>query len=402
MATTVSSTRPAYQADISLAHPPSGVRWPVRAVLVAATCVLVGVVWDISWHMSIGRDTLWSPPHLVTYAAGLIVGITCGWLALHTTFRGTADERGHAVAFWGFRAPLGAWICIWGAFAMLASAPFDDWWHQAYGLDVKIISPPHVVLALGMYAVVVGAMVMTAAARSDAPDARTRRRLEWGLVYALGVMLSMVAVFTTEYSQRGAQHASLFYRVSAMAYPVLLCGAARASGLRWSATRVAAVYMAVRMLQGWILPLVPAEPKLGPIFYPMTHLAALEFPLLLVVPALGVDWLVQRPRDDEARPRRDLLLAPLVGVAFVLLLLAAQWPFATFLHSPAARNWFFFADQNFVFWGRATSLYRQYRFFPGDPSTAAFLAGIGRAVVFATLSAFVGLSWGRWLRRVRR
>ncbi len=28
---------------------------------------------------------------------------------------------------------------------MITSAPFDDWWHNAYGLDVKILSPPHVV-----------------------------------------------------------------------------------------------------------------------------------------------------------------------------------------------------------------------------------------------------------------
>ena len=55
--------------------------------------------------------------------------------------------------FWGFRAPLGAWVCIWGAFAMLTSAPFDDWWHNAYGLDVKILSPPHVVLAAGIGAI---------------------------------------------------------------------------------------------------------------------------------------------------------------------------------------------------------------------------------------------------------
>ena len=30
---------------------------------------------------------------------------------------------------------------------MLTSAPFDNWWHDAYGLDVKIISPPHMFLA---------------------------------------------------------------------------------------------------------------------------------------------------------------------------------------------------------------------------------------------------------------
>lgn len=403
MATTIHPPSKSFQADDrALALRPSRIPWPIRLVLIAATCVVVGIIWDISWHMTIGRDTLWSPPHLATYSAGLIVGLTCGWLALHTTFRGTVEERGRAVSFWGFRAPLGAWVCVWGAFAMLASAPFDDWWHSAYGLDVKIISPPHAVLALGMYAVVVGAMLMTAAERHRAPDARTRRRLELGLVYALGVMLSMVAVFTTEYSERGFQHASRFYVVSAMAYPVLLAASARASTLPWAATRVAAVYTALRVLQGWLLPLFSAEPRLGPIFHPMTHMAALEFPLLLLGPAVAIDLLVRRLGDGDGRARRDLLLAPALGVAFVLVLLALQWPFASFLHTPAARNWFFFTDQNFVFWMRPTSRYQRFLFFPGDPSVAVFAAGIARACAYAALSAFVGLSWGRWLRQVRR
>ena len=43
---------------------------------------------------------------------------------------------------------------------MLTSAPFDNWWHNAYGLDVKIISPPHMVLALGILAVHVGALIL--------------------------------------------------------------------------------------------------------------------------------------------------------------------------------------------------------------------------------------------------
>ena len=45
---------------------------------------------------------------------------------------------------------------------MITSAPFDDWWHNAYGLDVKILSPPHVVLAIGIFAVEVGALVLIA------------------------------------------------------------------------------------------------------------------------------------------------------------------------------------------------------------------------------------------------
>ena len=121
--------------------------WYLSALLLGSTSIVVGLLWDISWHMSIGRDTFWTPAHMAIYLGGVLAGISGGWLALRTTFRGTPEETGVAVRFWGFRAPLGAWVAIWGALAMLTSAPFDDWWHNAYGLDVKIISPPHTVLA---------------------------------------------------------------------------------------------------------------------------------------------------------------------------------------------------------------------------------------------------------------
>src|SRR5262245_24382995 len=124
----------------------TSVPWSIYAVLFASTSVVLGVMWDISWHRSIGRDTFWPPAHLAIYLGGIVSGLTCGYVALKTTFAGTRDERESSVRFWGFRAPLGAWVCIWGAFAMVTSAPFDDWWHNAYGLDVKIISPPHMLL----------------------------------------------------------------------------------------------------------------------------------------------------------------------------------------------------------------------------------------------------------------
>ena len=43
---------------------------------------------------------------------------------------------------------------------MLSSAPFDDWWHNAYGLDVKIISPPHMVLAGGFFGIEFGTVML--------------------------------------------------------------------------------------------------------------------------------------------------------------------------------------------------------------------------------------------------
>src|SRR3954470_20523820 len=145
------------------------------ACVFAALCVMVGVYWDISWHMSIGRDSFWTPAHLLIQAGGLIAGISSGYVALKTTFRGTQAERDASVSFWGFRAPLGAWIAVWGCGAMLTSAPFDNWWHNAYGLDVRIISPPHAVLAIGIYSIVVGALLLTLAQQNRAAKESQKR-----------------------------------------------------------------------------------------------------------------------------------------------------------------------------------------------------------------------------------
>ena len=65
---------------------------------------------------------------------------------------------------------------------MITSAPFDDWWHNAYGLDVKILSPPHVVLAIGMVAVEIGTLVLIAAGMNRS-SGRVRRGLEWLFLY---------------------------------------------------------------------------------------------------------------------------------------------------------------------------------------------------------------------------
>ncbi len=108
------------------------VPWYTAAVLIASTCVVVGLLWDVSWHRTVGRDTFWTLPHLLEQFAALLAGLGCGWLVLQTTFAGTPEQRGTSVRIWGFRAPLGAWVCIWSTFVMLVSAPaFPNHMHSA-------------------------------------------------------------------------------------------------------------------------------------------------------------------------------------------------------------------------------------------------------------------------------
>src|SRR5581483_6854427 len=113
------------------------VPWYVWCSVLAVTSAMIGGQWDISWHRSIGRDTFWTPAHIAIYLCGVLAGISCGYLIVATTFDKSSPLRETAVSMWGFRGPLGAFMAAWGGVAMLTSAPFDDWWHSAYGLDVK-------------------------------------------------------------------------------------------------------------------------------------------------------------------------------------------------------------------------------------------------------------------------
>ena len=54
-------------------------------------------------------------------------------------------------------------MAAWGGFAMLTSAPFDNWWHNAYGLDVKIVSLPHSMLGIGELMIELGAILLVCA-----------------------------------------------------------------------------------------------------------------------------------------------------------------------------------------------------------------------------------------------
>ncbi len=370
--------------------------WHLAAVVAGATSIVIGVIWDISWHMTIGRDTFWTPAHLAIYLGGTLAGLSCGARVLARSFgRATADPTDGVRLWRWFSGPLGGWICIWGALAMLTSAPFDDWWHNAYGLDVQILSPPHSLLALGMFAIALGAVVMASAAQNTegASDARASV-----VAYASGVLLTVAAIMFTEYTDVEAMHGSTFYLVCGAVFPIALSLAGRASRLRWPATTAALVYTAIMAAQVWIFPLFPATPKLGPIGHEVTHMVPMDFPLLLVVPAAAID-LVLRRLDGKVN---DWVLSAIVGVTFLVAFLAAQWPFAMLLASEVGRHPFFGGGYG------QFSLPPEFLVGPRelDPDQGGVAATLGRVALWGTPIAIVaarfGLWRGAWLREVKR
>lgn len=370
------------------------VPWTVWCMIAGMVSGMIGGPWDIAWHMSIGRDTFWTPAHIMIQMTGVFVGIACAYMILSTSFGHDEETQGASVKIWGFRGPLGAFIAVWGCVAMLTSAPFDNWWHNAYGLDVKIVSPPHTLLSLGSLAIKIGLMALLAGLMSRS-NAGVRRTLGWLLLFVGAGCVGQMGTILTNTTWPSAMHSAACYLAVALAIPPVLIAPAWASQWRWGCTIVAGFYTAILLAFEWILPLFPATPKLGPVYQHITHLVPLHFPLLLLVPAIFLD-LFWRRTPEWGRWKLALVSGPL----FVLTFLAAQWPFATFLMSPAARNRIF-GMAYFAYFDPATFLYDPYKFDTGETHTQ-FIKLLVMAFVFSAITARLGFAWGDWMGRMRR
>ena len=373
----------------------ASVPWYISTCVIAITSASIGGIWDISWHKSIGRDTFWTAPHMLIYLCGILAGISCGYLILSSSFGRSAEARAGSVRMWGFRGPLGAFVCAWGGVAMIASAPFDNWWHGAYGLDVKVLSPPHVLLIFGILVIRVGTLLLILGRLSQAQGA-LRSRLDALLLYTYTFLTVTSFGIFQEYLLRNYMHSALFYLLMTLGSCFFLAALYRMTDYRWAGTVVAAIYTTLNLLYVWILPLFPAEPKLGPVYQNVTHFVPPDFPILFIVPAFLLD--LTRPYwRTWSRWTQAAAIAPI----FVFALMAVQWPFAEFLMSPSARNWFF-GSAYFPFFVPSDTDWVRNVFTQVEPAARQFWTRIAMAVVLGAGMARAGLAWGGWMRKVRR
>jgi hypothetical protein len=375
----------------------ASIPWYIWTGVIAITSSSIGGAWDVSWHRSIGRDTFWTPAHMAIYACGVLAGIICSWLIVKSTVLRDPELSAASVNVFGLRAPLGIFLAGWGCVAVLTSAPFDNWWHNAYGLDVKIVSPPHALLILGLRGISTGVMFLILAAmnRAAEKDETTFKRLQMLLLYVGGLAVVGQMFFVQEYTWDVKLHQAAPYIAMGIGLPVIFAALSWASRSRWAATSMAAVYTVFLIAEILILPLFPAQPKLGPVFNPVTHMIPAKFPILILVPALALDLLWARVKNWKAWQ-----IALLSGVVFIVVLTAVEWPFANFLMTDASKNRFFgtiYFDYN----SRPMSFDRMRQWFEPDHGIALF-AGLARASVYASISTWIGLLFGRWMRGVQR
>src|SRR5207244_247943 len=149
----------------------------------------------------------------------------------------------------------------------------------------------------------------------------------------------------------------------------ILTAVAIASQQRWACTIMATVYTGFGVALLWILPFIPAQPKLGPVYREISHFIPWEFPLLVIVSAFAIDLIFQ-----WTTRWRPIVRALTAGVAFYGVFIAVQWPFAEFLMTPLARNWVF-GTGYMDYRTPPRSVYARFVFVPPD-ATVQFWLGM--------------------------
>lgn len=332
----------------------------------AAAAIPLSLLWDYSWESTVGIDDVWAAPHVAGYLAVTIAAMLAG------------------VLLWRCEGvPLGAWTILWGAVAFVAAMLLDRWWFTAYGLAAGIWHPPQILKAVAFFAVMTGAWL-----------ACERR----AFLATAGALLVMIGVVTLASNFANRQHSAAFYQIACATYPLVLAAVAAAAPGRWAATQAALVYTLLWGAAVWLLPLIPGQPLVAPILHPRNHLLPPPFPLLLLIPAAAMDFLLAHSQHANRRAGwGDALEA---GGAFALSFLAVQWVFASFLLSPAADNWFFAGGgKQWPFFLQIAPTAERAFWHSADEALTVLRALV--AVLLAIVSTFCGLRAGAWMKGVR-
>ena len=198
-------------------------RWLLGIAVAGAMLALAGGYWDDAWHTERGRDDFLIAPHIAIYGGIMLVGG-----ALAVAILQSARRRGIAAAL---KVPTVA-LATTSVAVTLASGPIDNAWHEAFGRDSVIWSPPHM---LG----IVATMCLGAAILAEAAGRHPRLHLITAALVLAGANFVVV-----EYDTDVPQFDEVWY------LPVLAVAAAVAFVMisatwtrRWARTEAAGLHL---------------------------------------------------------------------------------------------------------------------------------------------------------------
>lgn len=326
-----------------------GSAWLVLYFLLQAE---LGLAWDRNWHVFVGRDRFWIPPHVMMYTGLGGAGLVALTVVLLDTIRYVHHRPGvssaSTIRICGlFHAPLGFTLIGFGALIDLISAPFDNYWHILYGIDVTLWSPFHIMGTIGGILTGVGLVYAFA---SEAVIIRRYnlpvRRLaglcapEWGTLLMLAAFIEVALPSLSAFVNIPVGATWI------LTYPlglILAGNGALAAALRFT-RRPSAMFIVVLLLcllalgtqlfVPWALYAV--APPLGFAFRSTTDRPSFDttlvlIPLLFLLCAFCTQWIVSWQTQAGRNPSSALWLVSLLtaGLTVVLPPLIAWIPQAT-------------------------------------------------------------------------
>src|SRR3954454_21572757 len=140
--------------------------WAALPSLVSAASLLVallGMYWDISFHIDAGRDPgpLANPAHYLILI-GLFGIFSAGAFAVCLPEKGDRPGPAAVRIRGNWHAPVGgALVAICGAFGLLGF-PLDGLWHRLFGQDVTLWGPTYLMMIGGAGMTLIGQAVLLA------------------------------------------------------------------------------------------------------------------------------------------------------------------------------------------------------------------------------------------------
>lgn len=198
----------------------------LSALLMLAVAVL-GLYWDVAYHIDFGRDeALFTPSHtMILLGLGGLV-----YAAVIAVIFATLDKAPVGFHFAGLTIPWSALMLAVLGFGGVAAFPLDELWHQAYGLDITLWSPTHLQLVTGGSLAPIAVLLMILEGRRQSQPTILGRIIE---VTTAGAVLVGLSTFQGEFDYGVPQFQVLYLPVLfalASGFGLVLCRLALGPG----------------------------------------------------------------------------------------------------------------------------------------------------------------------------
>ncbi|MAV43020.1 MAG: hypothetical protein CMA30_00900 [Euryarchaeota archaeon] len=149
-----------------------------------------GLAVDLQWHTDIGRDELFTPPHVMILAGIVPTSIMLVSYIIWNSF--VAKNPAQSGFYIGpFVAPTSLWMMVCGLITLVLGGLYDDYWHTSYGVDTTIITPPHVWTFAGGMLVEIATIVLALQMKHRLKEATPR----WLNLIIIGTLWALVYHF---------------------------------------------------------------------------------------------------------------------------------------------------------------------------------------------------------------